>query len=52
MGEARLRLRDAKRVVIKVGTSTLTHEGSGKLNLARIEHLIRARSQRDWARWD
>lgn len=41
MGEARLRLRDAKRVVIKVGTSTLTHEGSGKLNLARIEHLIR-----------
>ena len=41
MGEARLRLRDAKRIVIKVGTSTLTHESSGKLNLARIEHLIR-----------
>ena len=29
-----------KRIVIKVGTSTLTHE-SGKLNLERIEKLVR-----------
>ena len=29
-----------KRIVIKVGTSTLTHE-SGKLNLERIEQLVR-----------
>lgn len=30
----------AKRIVVKVGTSTLTHE-TGKLNLERIEHLVR-----------
>ncbi|MBN2897272.1 MAG: glutamate 5-kinase [Clostridia bacterium] len=33
-------IRDSKRIVIKVGTSTLTHEG-GKLNLRRIEALVR-----------
>lgn len=33
-------IRDAKRIVIKVGTSTLTHAG-GKLNLRRIESLVR-----------
>ena len=34
MGTARERLREAKRIVVKVGTSTLTHE-TGKLNLRR-----------------
>ncbi|SDC40266.1 MULTISPECIES: glutamate 5-kinase [unclassified Candidatus Frackibacter] len=33
-------LKEAKRIVIKIGSSTLTHETS-KLNLGRIELLIR-----------
>jgi len=33
-------LKKAKRIVIKVGSSTLTHE-NGKLNLHRIELLVR-----------
>jgi len=37
---ARDRLRDARRIVVKVGTSTLTHP-SGGMNLHRIEHLVR-----------
>ena len=39
MGNARQRLQEAKRIVVKVGTSTLTHE-TGKLNLNRIDKLI------------
>ncbi len=34
-------LKYARRIVIKVGTSTLTHKNSWNLNLNRIEHLIR-----------
>ena len=37
---SREKIRDAKRVVVKVGTSTLTYE-NGKLNLRRIEQLVR-----------
>lgn len=37
---ARARLREAKRIVVKVGTSTLTHP-SGGMNLHRMEHLVR-----------
>ena len=37
---ARHHLRSAKRIVVKVGTSTLTHP-SGGMNLHRIEHLVR-----------
>ncbi|MBN2851194.1 MAG: glutamate 5-kinase [Clostridia bacterium] len=33
-------LKEAKRIVIKVGTSTLTYE-NGKINLTRMEHLAR-----------
>ncbi|WP_425060639.1 Glutamate 5-kinase [Sporomusa carbonis] len=36
----RKNLADAKRIVVKVGTSTLTH-ATGKLNLLRIEKLAR-----------
>ena len=36
----RSNLADAKRIVVKVGTSTLTY-GSGKLNLDQIEKLVR-----------
>lgn len=32
--------KKAKRIVVKLGTSTLTHE-NGKLNLRRIAHLVR-----------
>ena len=38
---ARERLRAARRIVVKVGTSTLTYP-SGGMNLHRIEHLVRA----------
>ena len=41
MGTARESLKSARRIVIKVGTSTLAHADTGKLNLYRIEHLIR-----------
>ena len=37
---ARNRLREARRVVVKVGTNTLTHP-TGGMNLRRIEHLVR-----------
>jgi len=39
MGE-RENLKGVKRIVVKVGSSTITH-GSGKLNLARMEGLVR-----------
>ena len=41
MSNAREKLKSARRIVIKVGTSTLAHAESGKLNLYRIEHLVR-----------
>jgi len=41
MMESRNRLKTAKRVVIKVGTSTLTHD-SGRVDLARMDRLCRA----------
>ena len=41
MSTARERLKTARRIVVKVGTSTLAHADTGKLNLYRIEHLIR-----------
>ena len=36
----RKQLKEAKRVVVKVGTSTLTYE-NGNINLTRIERLTR-----------
>ena len=41
MSTARESLKSARRIVIKVGTSTLAHAESGKLNLYRIEQLVR-----------
>lgn len=35
--------QDKKRIVVKVGTSTLTYE-TGKMNLERMEHLVRVLS--------
>lgn len=34
-------LKDKKRIVIKVGSASITHEESGGLNLGRIERLVR-----------
>lgn len=35
--------QDAQRIVVKVGTSTLTHD-TGKLHIRRIEGLVRVLS--------
>ncbi len=40
----RLRLRDSKRIVVKVGTSTLTHE-NGKMNFTRMDRLAMTLSE-------
>jgi len=40
----RLRLKDAKRIVVKVGTSTLTHE-NGKMNFTRMDRLAMTLSE-------
>lgn len=39
----RARLRQAKKIVVKVGTSTLTYE-NGKVNFSRIDKLVRVLS--------
>ena len=41
LSTARDNLKHARRIVVKVGTSTLAHADTGKLNLYRIEHLVR-----------
>ena len=42
-GERKL-LRKKKRIVIKIGSSSLTHPETGRLNLLKIEKLIRVLS--------
>ena len=37
----RERLKDKKRIVIKIGSSSLTHPETGRLNLRKIEILVR-----------
>ena len=34
-------LKDKKRIVIKIGSSSLMHEDTEKLNLLKIEKLVR-----------
>jgi len=34
-------LKDSKRIVIKIGSSTITHESTGALNLLKLEKLVR-----------
>ena len=41
MNDFRKKLKDKKRIVIKIGSSSLTHEKTGELNLFKIEKLIR-----------
>lgn len=40
-GNERQRLREKKRIVIKIGSSSLTHAETGDVNLAKIEKLVR-----------
>ena len=35
-------LKDKKRIVIKIGSSSLTHKKTGTLNLSKLEKLVRA----------
>ena len=37
----REKLKDKKRVVVKIGSSSLTHEETGRLNLTKMEILVR-----------
>ena len=39
--QARETLKEKKRIVIKIGSSSLTHPETGDLNLAKIEKLVR-----------
>lgn len=41
MNRERERLQNKKRVVIKIGSSSLTHEITGNLNLQKLEKLVR-----------
>lgn len=34
-------LKDKKRIVVKIGTSTITHEETGNLNLDKLEKFVR-----------
>lgn len=39
--DLRKKLKDCKRIVIKIGSSSLIHEETGRLNLDRMEKLVR-----------
>ncbi len=41
MKDLRQALKDKKRIVIKIGSSSLMHEETGKINLNKIEKMIR-----------
>ena len=38
------KIKDKKRIVVKVGSSTLTHRDTGNLNYVKLEKLVRALS--------
>ncbi len=38
---SRAAIKDKKRIVVKIGSSTLTHESTGSLNLSKMEKLVR-----------
>ena len=39
---AREKLKKKKRIVVKVGTSSLIHKKTGNINLFRLEKLVRS----------
>lgn len=36
------KIKEKKRIIIKVGSSTLTHKDTGNLNYSKLEQLVRA----------
>lgn len=36
------KIKEKKRIVVKVGSSTLTHKDTGNLNYSKLEKLVRA----------
>lgn len=41
MNDSRLTLKDKKRIVVKIGSSSLTHAATGSINLSKMEKLVR-----------
>lgn len=41
MDEMRKNLNNKQRIVVKVGSSTITHEATGNINLTKLEKLVR-----------
>ena len=41
-------LKDKKRIVVKIGSSSLMHSETGKLDLLKIERLVRALVDCSW----
>ena len=41
MDEMRASLCKKQRVVVKVGSSTITHEATGNINFSKLEKLVR-----------
>ena len=41
MDEMRENLTKKQRIVVKVGSSTITHEATGNINFAKLEKLVR-----------
>ena len=39
--EYRNMLKDKKRIVVKIGSSSLTHKSTGGINLYKLERLVR-----------
>ena len=39
--KVRDRLKEKKRIVVKIGSSSLTHEETGRLNLMKNEIILR-----------
>lgn len=35
------KIKDKQKIVIKVGSSTLTHKNTGNLNYSKLEKLVR-----------
>lgn len=41
MDEIRTHVKDKKRIVVKIGTTTITHKDTGELDLLKLEKLVR-----------
>ena len=41
MGDKEFSFQNKKRVVVKIGSSSLNHAETGNLNLTKVEHLVR-----------